>query len=174
MEKALLLYSSTDGQTIKIINHMKATLSTTFECEVIDLHTATNLDFSLYSRVIVGGSIRYGHLNKKLYQFIEQYQQILTEKEAGFFCVNLTARKKGKNKPETNAYMQKFLQKSPWTPKYQSVIAGALFYPRYSWFDRFMIRLIMKITGGETDTTKEVEYTDWNEVTRFADMIKNS
>jgi menaquinone-dependent protoporphyrinogen IX oxidase len=41
------------------------------------------------------------------------------------------------------------------------VFAGALRYPRYRWYDRFMIRLIMKMTGGETDTSKEVVYTDW-------------
>jgi hypothetical protein len=28
----------------------------------------------------------------------------------------------------------------------------------------FMIRLIMKMTGGETDTSKEVVYTDWQQV----------
>lgn len=48
------------------------------------------------------------------------------------------------------------------------VFAGALRYPRYSWLDRTMIKMIMKMTGGETDTTKEVEYTDWQQVDRFA------
>lgn len=31
-----------------------------------------------------------------------------------------------------------------------------------------MIQLIMRMTGGETDTSKEVEYTDWNKVSVFA------
>ena len=31
-----------------------------------------------------------------------------------------------------------------------------------------MIQLIMRITGGETDSSKEVEYTDWDQVTAFA------
>jgi len=26
----------------------------------------------------------------------------------------------------------------------------------------------MRMTGGETDATKEVEYTDWQQVSRFA------
>ncbi len=34
-----------------------------------------------------------------------------------------------------------------------------------------MIQLIMKITGGETDTTKEVEYTNWQKVSEFASGI---
>ena len=34
-----------------------------------------------------------------------------------------------------------------------------------------MIRLIMKMTGGETDTRKEVVYTDWNQAAVFAREI---
>jgi menaquinone-dependent protoporphyrinogen oxidase len=51
------------------------------------------------------------------------------------------------------------------------VFAGALRYPRYRWFDRLMIQLIMKMTGGETDTRKEVVYTDWQQVSIFAREI---
>ena len=32
-----------------------------------------------------------------------------------------------------------------------------------------MIQFIMRMTGGETDATKEVEYTDWQQVERFAE-----
>ncbi|MEX6631853.1 flavodoxin domain-containing protein, partial [Providencia rettgeri] len=45
---------------------------------------------------------------------------------------------------------------------------GALFYPRYKWFDRTMIRLIMKMTDGPTDPNTEIEYTNWENVTQFA------
>ena len=62
----------------------------------------------------------------------------------------------------------KFLAATPWKPTVCTVFAGALLYPRYGWFDRMMIRLIMKMTKGETDTTKEVEYTDWQQVEAFA------
>lgn len=35
-----------------------------------------------------------------------------------------------------------------------------------------MIKFIMSMTGGETDTTKEVEYTNWEKVALFADKFK--
>ncbi len=42
--------------------------------------------------------------------------------------------------------------------------------PAYRWYDRFMIKLIMKrYSGGETDTRKEVVYTDWEQVANFAE-----
>ncbi|MGF1687563.1 menaquinone-dependent protoporphyrinogen IX dehydrogenase [Photobacterium japonica] len=172
MENVLLLHSSSDGQTVKILQHIETTLGTEYRCELVDVNTLPTIDFSQYSRVLIGASIRYGHLNKKLYQFIHRYQPELEQNRVGFFCVNLTARKPGKNTPETSVYMKTFLKTSPWQPKLQAVFAGALRYPRYGWFDRVMIQLIMRITGGETDTTKEVEYTDWDKVSDFAGQFK--
>ncbi|PSU29609.1 menaquinone-dependent protoporphyrinogen IX dehydrogenase [Photobacterium lutimaris] len=172
MEKVLLLHSSSDGQTVKILQHIEKALGEDCVCEFVDLNTATSVNFADYSRVLIGASIRYGHLNKKLYQFIEKNLLALKQAKAGFFCVNLTARKEGKNTPETSVYMKTFLKRSPWQPELQAVFAGALRYPRYGWFDRMMIQLIMRITGGETDTSKEVEYTDWQKVEAFADRFK--
>lgn len=172
MEKVLLLHSSTDGQTIKILNHIKAELGQDCECTLQDLNTLPAINWLQYDRVLIGASVRYGHLSKKLYQFITTNLELLNQHKVAFFCVNLTARKEGKNTPETSAYMKTFRVKSPWQPKLQAVFAGALRYPRYSWFDRLMIQLIMRITGGETDTTKEVEYTDWDKVAEFATQFK--
>ena len=173
MAKALFLYSSREGQTKKILHYIEEQL-TEFECEIVDLHTATDIDFSHYEKVLIGASIRYGHLNKKLYQFIAKNQSQLEGNKVAFFCVNLTARKEeqGKDTPEGSAYIKTFLNKSPWQPKLIGVFAGALYYPRYNWFDRTMIKFIMSMTGGETDTSKEVEYTNWEKVAIFADKFK--
>lgn len=173
MAKALFLYSSREGQTKKILHYISEQLPD-FDCELVDLHNVESMDFSQYDRVLIGASIRYGHLNKKLYQFIEKNLTQLEQRKVAFFCVNLTARKEdqGKDTPEGSAYIRKFLNKSPWKPTLIGVFAGALYYPRYSWFDRTMIKFIMSMTGGETDTTKEVEYTNWEKVALFADKFK--
>ncbi|MDR9828762.1 menaquinone-dependent protoporphyrinogen IX dehydrogenase [Vibrio sp. FNV 38] len=174
MEKVLLLYSSREGQTKKIIGHIATLLGET-QCEVADLHESTNFDLDQYDRVLIGASVRYGRLNKKLYQFIQRNETFLSANRVAFFCVNLTARKEdqGKDTPEGSAYIKTFLSKSAWQPSLIGVFAGALYYPRYNWFDRAMIKFIMSMTGGETDTSKEVEYTNWEKVSSFADKFKN-
>ena len=153
--KTLILYSSHDGQTKKIAEFMAQYL----EGEVVVSPLTEELDLPFFDRVIIGASIRYGHFNKQLYHFVERHHELLNAKSAVFFGVNLTARKEGKDTPEGNVYVRKFLQRIKWTPEKVGVFAGALLYPRYKWIDRVMIQLIMKITGGETDTTKEIEYT---------------
>jgi len=173
LKKALFLYSTQDGQTIKIFKHIQEEMGE-FDCELVNLHETETVDFSLYERVVIGASIRYGHLNKKLYKFIENNLTALNNNQVAFFLVNLTARKEdqGKDTPEGSAYMKTFLKKSSWQPALLGVFAGALRYPKYKFFDRIMIQLIMKITGGETDASKEVEYTNWKKVSLFAESIK--
>jgi len=173
--KALFLYSTREGQTKKIFHHIAKQMDH-LDCEWLDLHKIDDeVDFSQYERILVGASIRYGHLNKKLYRFIERNLSGLQTGKAAFFCVNLTARKEdqGKDTPEGSAYIKTFLKKSPWQPELIGVFAGALYYPRYNWFDKTMIKFIMSMTGGETDTSKEIEYTNWEKVTLFAEKFKN-
>lgn len=64
MEKVLFLHSSSEGQTIKILNHIERDLGDQYCCEYSDIHLEPKIDFSGYDRILVGASVRYGHLNK--------------------------------------------------------------------------------------------------------------
>ncbi|CAM3193975.1 protoporphyrin flavoprotein oxidase [Xenorhabdus nematophila ATCC 19061] len=168
----LLLYSTQDGQTKKIIMRIAENLRRSgVSCDLRDLAAVKQVNLASYQKVMVGASIRYGHFNSVLHKFVTHHQKQLNQKPTAFFGVNLTARKPEKRTPETNAYVRKFLMKSPWQPDLCEVFAGALLYPRYKWLDRVMIQIIMRMTGGETDTTKEIEYTDWAQVDRFSEMF---
>lgn len=172
MKKMLVLYSTVDGQTLKIIKAMQAILDSEYHCEIMNIAECQHIDIKIFDKVVIGASVRYGHLNKNLYKFIEKNHQDLSAIDNAFFCVNLTARKPEKNTPETNAYMQKFLAKSVWIPKQQAVFAGALLYSKYNWWQTLIIQLIMKITGGSTDKTRDIEFTDWDKVEAFANTIR--
>ena len=49
--------------------------------------------------------------------------------------------------------------------------SGKIDYPRYGLLDKFMIRLIMWITKGPTDTKNVYEFTNWDDVDSFAKKI---
>ncbi|MEQ2027354.1 menaquinone-dependent protoporphyrinogen IX dehydrogenase [Xenorhabdus szentirmaii] len=168
----LLLYSTQDGQTKKIITRIADNVRRAgIECDLRALSTVKQINLASYQKVMIGASIRYGHFNSVLYKFVTRHQKQLAQMPTAFFGVNLTARKPDKRTPETNAYVRKFLIKSPWQPDLCGVFAGALLYPRYHWLDRIMIQFIMRMTGGETDTTKEIEYTDWEQVDCFSESF---
>ncbi len=171
MKKMLVLYSTVDGQTLKIIKAIQDVVESDYQCEVVNIAECQHIDISIFDKVVIGGSVRYGHLNKTLYQFVEKHKTDLDKADNSFFCVNLTARKAEKNTPETNAYMQAFLAKSNWVPKNQAVFAGALLYSKYNWWQTLIIQMIMRITGGSTDKSKDIEFTDWLKVEKFAKSL---
>ncbi|MFU2115409.1 menaquinone-dependent protoporphyrinogen IX dehydrogenase [[Pasteurella] aerogenes] len=166
--KTLILYATHDGQTKKIAEFIASLL----EGEVTLAALVDSESLMEFDRIIIGASVRYGHFDRALYKFVQKNTALLHQKSAVFFGVNLTARKAGKDSIETNVYVRKFLQRIDWTPTLAAVFAGALLYPRYTWFDRVMIQFIMRLTGGETDTSKEIEYTDWEKVKAFAQKIQ--
>ena len=168
MSGSLIIYSSTDGQTKTICEKIKSFSKNSESVKLISLEEASNFNLQSYEDIIIGASIRYGKHSKNLYKFISSNKETLEKKRSAFFSVNVVARKPEKNTPETNPYMQKFLKISNWKPDKLGVFAGKVNYPNYGFFDKYIIRLIMLITKGPTDTSRSFEFTDWSKVEDFA------
>ena len=168
MSDSLIIYSSTDGQTRIICEKIKNFSKNSESIKLISLEEAHDFNLQSYENIIIGASIRYGKHNKNLYKFISSNKETLEKKRSAFFSVNVVARKPEKNTPETNPYMKKFLKISNWKPDKLGVFAGKVNYPNYGFFDKYIIRLIMFMTKGPTDTSKSFEFTDWSKVEDFA------
>jgi len=172
MARILIVYSSTDGHTIKICDRLKQVIEqNVHQVTVVSVKEVQQTDLRAFDKIVVGASIRYGKHSKLIFDFISSNLQLLDSKSNAFFSVNIVARKPEKNRPGTNPYMLKFLKRIAWHPKELAVFAGKLDYPKYSFFDRFMIRFIMLMTKGPTDPAAVVEFTDWQQVDAFGQLV---
>lgn len=169
--KTALLYSTIDGQTLKICNKIVEIFKE--NNQEIELFSIEEFDKNItdYDKFIIGSSIRYGLHHEKIIEFINTNKPQLQSIKTAFFSVNLVARKPEKNEPDTNPYVIKFFKKIDWDPTIKAVFAGMLDYKKYKPFDRIMIQFIMWITKGPTDKNTKIEYTDWDKVTSFATQI---
>ncbi|HKK03555.1 MAG TPA: menaquinone-dependent protoporphyrinogen IX dehydrogenase [Gammaproteobacteria bacterium] len=168
MTKVLFLYSGVYGHTRRISERIRAKLAERgleVELQPVAERSAQPEDFDA---ILLGAAIRNGKHNPAVLDFIARHKELLEQKPSAFFSVNLVARKPEKNTPETNPYTKAFVEKSPWQPKLLGVFGGDLDYQRYNAFDRNVIRFIMWLTKGPTDPQTKAEYTDWDEVERFA------
>ena len=171
--KTAIIYSSIDGQTLKICNRLKhELLQNSQKAELFSIEDFDE-DVSNYDRLIIGSSIRYGVHNMKIIDFIRTHKKQLDSINTAFFSVNLVARKPEKRTPQTNPYVVKFFKTVDWTPTMVEVFAGKLDYKKYSFYDRIMIQFIMWMTKGPTKTSTEIEYTDWDRVKEFGTQLSH-
>jgi len=168
MSNTLIIYSSTDGHTKTICRRLINFLKDGDDIKISSLEEAKKFDLSKFNKIIIGASIRYGKHSKELYKFVNLNKDVLNQKQSVFFSVNVVARKPEKSMPDTNPYIKKFLKISNWKPKKIGVFAGKVDYPSYGLFDKYIIKLIMFITKGPTDTSQSYEFTDWSKVDEFA------
>ncbi len=165
-KKILALYSTIDGQTIKIMEQILQAQEG--EITLLDIDKHPQIDMRQYDKVLIGASIRYGNFRGNVLRFVNEHKKQLDQLPNAFFLVCLTARKLEKASPANNAYMAKFDRLSTWHPRLKGVFAGALLYSRYNWWQTLIIQLIMKITGGSTDTSQDLELTNWQQVKVFS------
>jgi menaquinone-dependent protoporphyrinogen oxidase len=172
MANILIIYSTTDGHTKKICERLQDVMEQqAHEVTLVSVNDNPQLDLSLFDKIVIGASIRYGKHRPEVVDYINRNARLLASKPGAFFSVNVTARKPDKNTPETNPYMPKFLKQIKWQPNELAVFAGKIDYPRYTFFDRTMIRFIMWITKGPTDRNAVVEFTDWHAVEKFGKVL---
>ena len=173
MTKYLIIYSSVDGQTKKISERIFRKLSKRDSSTILSLEEACNEDIDKFGFIIIGASIRYGKHRDNLYKFIKENKITLESKVTAFFSVNVVARKPEKSEADTNPYMKKFIVLSDWKPNYLTVFAGKIDYPKLRIVDKVMIRIIMWLTKGPTDTSSSHEFTDWEKVDKFTEKISS-
>jgi menaquinone-dependent protoporphyrinogen oxidase len=172
MARIILLYSTVDGHTLEICERLERQLqSDAHETTLMPLEPATCIDLDRFDKIVIGASIRYGKHRPEVAAFIERNVERLDSRPSAFFSVNVVARKPEKKEPQTNPYVRKFLQSISWKPRVLAIFAGKIDYPRYGFFDRNMIRLIMWITKGPTDPGGTFDFTDWTQVDAFAQTV---
>ena len=165
--KKIFIYSSSNGQSLKICE----TLNEEKESLILNIDRLNSVNLDNFDQIIIGASVKYGDHNKKIYNFVKNNKILLKTKKTVFFSVNATARKSEKNTPNTNPYIIKFLKKTNWKPDHIGVFAGKIDFPNYNFLEKYIIKFIMWITNGPTDTTKTYEFTDWDAVKKFSREI---
>ena len=173
MSCTLILYATTEGHTARIVERIaqrlrdKGHIAETRRADAMP----ANLDPVSYDGIIVGASIHYGHHPGYLYALVRRQRAALTARPSAFFSVSLSAGGPGARPEAAQRYLETFLRRVDWHPPQTATFAGALQYSKYGTFKKLLMRLIVGHAGGNTDTTRDYEYTDWDAVARFADAF---
>jgi len=169
MATILILYATTEGQTARISERIAQTLRTEgHSAQTCPLEAAERQIAAKRDAVIIGASIHYGRHPRSLRSFVRDRHAILDERPSAFFSVSLSAGGPGAKPEAAERYLDKFLRQVGWHPKQTAKFAGALQFSKYGAFKRLLMIIFVGLAGGDTDTSRDYEYTDWEAVDRFA------
>jgi len=175
MKKILVLYATQEGQTEKIAKVITGHLE---KCgaEAV-LANVSNIDPSVqlpdYDMLVFGASVHEGAIERTMQDFINSHARLIGQKERSFFLVSLSAAEKDQEARDAwLSDMEKKITARLQVPFDQmEMIAGALKYTQYNWLTRFFMKHIVGNAGGDTDTSKDFEYTDWKQVEDYASKL---
>ncbi|MFI4963551.1 MAG: flavodoxin domain-containing protein [Legionellales bacterium] len=173
--KILIVYGTTEGQTRKIAEFLRA--ETVKSGHTVSLADSTEGPPSPleYDAVLVGGSMHMQKYQASIKDYVQKHKRSLNQMHSAFFSVSLSAASDEEESwKELKEITEDFLEKTGWKPSMVEYVAGALLYTEYDFMKKFIMRLIAKRADHNTDTNHDTEYTDWNKLKTFLHQFIDS
>jgi menaquinone-dependent protoporphyrinogen oxidase len=173
--RILVIYGTTDGQTARIAHALGDTLrAQDADVDVFDARwTCPSAD--KYDAVIVAASVHAGGYQRAVRRWVRAHAHALDGKPSAFVSVCLAVlQPEPAVQRELTAIIDRFCASTGWHPTMTKHVAGALLYTRYNWIKRWAMVRIVRKAGGDTDTKRDYEYTDWEDLRMFAEQFARS
>ncbi|MFC4406562.1 flavodoxin domain-containing protein [Haloarchaeobius iranensis] len=163
MAHFLVIYGTGEGQTAKVADAGTRSRRSTSRRYPADL------DVPAYDAVIVGGSIHVGTHRDAVVGFARDHRDALAARPSAFFQVCLSsASDDAARRAEATGYIDAFVEQTGWQLDAVASFAGALRFSEYGFLKRLVMKQIAAEATGDTDTSRDYEYTDWAAVDPFA------
>jgi menaquinone-dependent protoporphyrinogen oxidase len=170
MSSILVAYGTGEGQTAKVAERVGSVLSDRgHDVTTVDVADAAGVDVADFDAVLVGSPVNNRRHRPDVYAFVERNREALTSRPAGFFQLSLASVVPWRWAREgAGEFADEFVERTGWQPDRVGLFAGAVRYTQYDRRTRWLFRLVSAVTTGDTDTSRDYEYTDWDAVERFA------
>lgn len=131
--------------------------------ELIDAkRDETQLDLALFQLIVVAAPIHSVAYSKAIVRFARENRTLFGTVQTVFVSVGLAvASRVSDGRAQTLEVVDKFITATGWRPKRVELVAGALADSKYTFAIRFVMRRIAASQSGDTDTSRDYEYTDW-------------
>lgn len=174
MSRILLVYATREGQTGKvaarIAKHLENLGHDVALVNAYDTGETGKLNLGAFDLLVFGASMHAGGLEHELVAFITSHKEQIGQQSRSLFVVLLSAATKD---PEMHADSladahRKVSDQLLVCFDDMEFIAGALTYSKYSWPLKWLMKRIAKQAGEGTDVSQDYEYTNWEQVERYA------
>lgn len=166
MARLLIVYATTEGQTRLVVGEVaKVVRALGRTAEMVDAGGTQPHDPMGYDGVVVAASVHVGRHQESIVRFVREHAAALRRLPTALFSLSLSAVKRDEAHLRAAQECVDLLERETgWHPTMTFLTAGALRYTRYGFLKRWMLRRIARREGGDTDTSRDHEYTDWARV----------
>jgi menaquinone-dependent protoporphyrinogen oxidase len=175
-----VFYATREGQTQRIAEHVAADFRRHgFEVEIGNVREKAAITLDHFSAALIAASVHAGKHESEMVKFVKQHRAELEGLPAAFLSVTLseagaertsaTPEERAQASADVQKVIDEFFKQTGWHPKRVKPVAGALLYTKYNPLIRFVMKRIVKKAGGDTDTSRDYEYTDWVALDRFVE-----
>jgi menaquinone-dependent protoporphyrinogen oxidase len=179
MKPILILYATREGQTRKIAGHVARALEG--QGCAVDLRDAAApgpIALGDYAAAVVAASVHFSRHEREMVRFVRAHVAELQRLPTAFLSVSMTAAtlvrpnhapaRRERAVADLQRLSARFCVDTGWQPGLTRFVAGALLYTRYNFLVRWVMKQISKQAGGDTDTSRDYEYTDYAALDAFA------
>jgi menaquinone-dependent protoporphyrinogen oxidase len=174
-----VIYATREGHTAKIAARIAAGLHALgFRAGLFDVkEDGPAIDLHGCDAVVIAASVHLGRQEREIVDFVRKHIPRLEAMPSAFISVTLseagverqtaTPEEHARFSADVHEMIERFLKETGWHPKRIKPVAGALLYTKYNFVVRFVMKRIAKKAGGDTDTSRDYDYTDWASLDDF-------
>jgi menaquinone-dependent protoporphyrinogen oxidase len=183
MHRLAVVYATREGHTRRIAEHVAATMRSHGDTvDVIDAaHPPPGFDISGYGGFVLAASVHMGKHEREMAAFVKANLAALDRVVTAFLSVSLTEAgaedrsapfdRRARAAEQVKATVEAFCHETGLRPSRTWPVAGALLYHQYGFIKRLALKMIARREGGDTDTSRDYEYTDWEALDRFVGEV---
>lgn len=171
MSSVLIVHASREGQTLRIAEYLAEALRQ--GGHAVRLAAAEPFPgVGGADGVIVAASVHLGRHPRALVRAVRAHRTVLERLPSAFLSVCLSAAGDDPlHRAEADGYLRDFLRRTGWRPELAASVAGALRFSRYGFLKARFVRAMSQREQLGTERGVDREFTDWNEVRRFAEAF---
>jgi menaquinone-dependent protoporphyrinogen oxidase len=168
-----IVYGTGEGQTARVADRIAETLRAAGHDAAALNADALPAGFgpAEHDALLVGASVHGGTHQRAVREFVETHRETIAARPSAFFQVCLTAAIEDERADEAETYVDEFLATTDWQPDLVGNFAGALRYSEFGFLKKQVLKRVVREFTGDTDTSRDYEYTDWAAVDAFARAV---
>jgi menaquinone-dependent protoporphyrinogen oxidase len=171
---ALVVYATVHGQAERIARRIaEAAREWSIETAVRDVRDTGAAELAQYETIVLVASVQFGKHSRAAARFVKKNRARLAQMHTAFISVSGDAAEPA-TRPRAEEYARTFFRTAGWTADETLLAAGAIPFSKYNFVLSFIMKRIAASKGQPLDPHRDYEFTNWEDVMRFAKAFLTS